>query len=112
VTSLDPEGWQSRIVPATADHRGKNLGFEQLQLTRESNAQFLASLYLPWGGQGDVTLTRQGDALLVQVKTDKQTDSWLWAPAADELSPSHVTGKRGTQILITVDENNSNPPKR
>ena len=107
VSPLTRDGWEQQIVQATADHRGKRLGHQQLQLTKQSQSEYLASVYLPWGGHGEATITKQDGKLTVTVKTEKVNDTWSWTPATDHKTCSNIIGKRGGQILIAVNAQNS-----
>lgn len=110
VAPLMADGWKQEIVVGTADQRGKNLGHQQLQLTKQSKGEYLASVYFPWGGKGVATLTQQGGKLTVTVKTDKLADTWDWTPAASNDTCANIIGKRGSAMLIDVNANNSTPP--
>jgi hypothetical protein len=110
VTPLTADGWSQQIVAATADSRGKALGYQQLQLNKQSKAEFIASVYFPWGGQGQATITKQSDTLTVTIKTNKLTDHWSWTPAINNTTCSQITGTRESKTLITINASNSTPP--
>lgn len=110
VTPLTADGWSQQIVAATADRSGKALGYQQLQFCKQSKAEFLASVYFPWGGQGQAVITKQGDTLNVTVKTNMLTDQWSWTPANNNTTCSQITGTRDGKTLITLNASNSTPP--
>jgi hypothetical protein len=104
-------GWEQQIVPATADHKKKPLGYQQLQLTRHASEFYLASVYFPWGGNGQITLNNKDGKKIVTVTTDKQQDTWQWESAPDNLTCSTISGIRRGNMLIQLDPANTQYPR-
>jgi hypothetical protein len=85
----------SRIAESTADHRGKPLGWQQLQLKAKTTAWRVVSLYNPWrredlkvaldcSSQKEATVTVRGKGV---------DDSWEWTLADGTRAPSHLKGR-------------------
>ena len=102
----------SNIAASTADHRGKPLGWQQLQLTRRTKEWRLASIFNPWNHQElsiDMKPVEKG-AATINVSGPKFTDTWQWTPAEDSRAPSTLKGERKNGFSVLVDED-SLPPK-
>ncbi|MFG0250215.1 MAG: DUF4962 domain-containing protein [Phycisphaeraceae bacterium JB051] len=100
VAPLSHAGWKQQIVNATADHKGKLLGYRQLQLTKYASEVYLASVYFPWGGKGQIQLKKQDGKQLITVTHDQLIDQWQWQSAADNATRSTILGTRQGKVLI------------
>lgn len=87
--------YEAKIGVSTAEHRGKSLGFGQLQATTKAEQWRLASLFDPW--QRKLSLTFQpagpGQAKLI-VTGPNFRDEWNWQTANDRWQPARLTGAR------------------
>jgi len=92
--AADHDRVAQKVVTSSADHRGKALGWQQLQLTVEARTVRFASVYDLWG-RGDlrVTLSSQDKAhASVTVRGDGLEDKWQWQAAKDSASASTIRG--------------------
>ncbi|MFP4052493.1 MAG: heparinase II/III family protein [Phycisphaerae bacterium] len=99
-----------RIAESSADHRGKPLGWQQLQLTWKTDRLRLASVYDPWATGAGVTLeTPEGKPATVTVVGDGFRDRWTWSPAGEDFAPTRLVGRRGEKTLVEISATHEPP---
>ncbi|MDH7568351.1 MAG: heparinase II/III family protein, partial [Armatimonadota bacterium] len=93
-----------RVAPSPADHRGRPLGFQQIQLNARVTAWRVATLMDPWKhGNLRVALKAEDDAAAVVTVTGTGiADTWTWRVAPDGETPSTLKGERDGAALIEV----------
>lgn len=91
------------IADSTADHRGKPLGYKQVQ-AKAATPWRLAAAFNPWNlAKLDVELKAAGDsAATVTVTGPDFTDTWQWQAAPDGQTPSTIRGDRKGGFSISV----------
>ncbi|MHC4248569.1 MAG: heparinase II/III domain-containing protein [Planctomycetota bacterium] len=102
----------SEIADATADHRGKPLGWKQLRLSRKAARLRVASVYDAWDlGKLDVAMDAAGpDVLTVKVTGPGIADTWRLRAAEGRSAPNKLEGRRKSGAAIVVDDRDA-PPK-
>ncbi len=91
------------IRPSTADHQGKPLGWSQLRADASAKTLRVASLYLPWGGQGEISLsTEDADNAVVEVVVNGQADDWNWRCATSAMRSSSLVLRRDGKNAFTL----------
>ena len=93
-----------QIAESTADHRGKPLGWRQLQLQAKAARLRVVSVYDLWarGGLG-LAFEADGPAAAVTVTGPGFTDEWRWRAAPDSRTASTVVGRRDGRALGGLD---------
>jgi hypothetical protein len=94
---------EAQIVRSSADHRGELLGWRQLRLNAEGSALRLASVYAPWGGKpalDDLRWTQ--DCVTFKARGSSGADTWTWAMAPDNDTPSELNLTREGRTVIAV----------
>jgi len=95
------------LTDASADDRGKPLGWKQVQLKVRTDSLRLASLYDPWH-RGALTVTLQPDGpdrATVVVAGPQGRDTWDWTAGEGRLGPSRLAGRSAAgQELIAMQD--------
>ncbi|WFB37190.1 DUF4962 domain-containing protein [Kiritimatiellota bacterium B12222] len=95
---------QANIIQSSADHRGKNLGFQQLQLSGHGKKFLIASVYDLWN-RGSLSLSVHADGpdqMNIRVTTATQQDQWQWQAATDNHASSTLLGQRNGVPFATL----------
>jgi hypothetical protein len=93
----------ANVATSTADHRGKPLGWQQLQLKGTAGRFRIVSVYDAWGRKDLRLQVDGGDPdTTVTVATRAVTDHWTWRPAREAAAPSDLRCRRGGKTLIVV----------
>ena len=89
------------VVTSSADHRGKALGWRQLQLKSTGTAARYASVYDLWsnGGVSVAMKTDGANRATVIVTSDNFTDTWTWHAANGSEASTVVGTGRGGQTI-------------
>jgi len=104
VQVVSSRAFESRVADASADHRGKLLGYRQLQLTVEAEIWSVASLYNAWDRQPlSVSLQQDGASFRATVAGPDFTDTWTWTPPDGPSVPTALLGRRGPLLLLQTD---------
>jgi hypothetical protein len=84
------------IGESTADHRGKPLGYKQLQAKATATQWRVAAAFNPWNlAKLDVDLKAADDnTATVTVTGPNFADTWQWQAAPDGATPSTIRGER------------------
>lgn len=104
---------EEKIVISTADHRGKALGWGQLQLSARLKAVRIASVYDLWDRGGlDLKLSPAGrDRSTVTIEGEAFEDVWQWQGAPDVQTASILAGvRKGGKALGSIGPGDA--PKR
>jgi len=99
--------FKADIAVSTADHRGKPLGWQQLQAKVNTAAVRFVSVYDPWQ-QKDLAVTLDGAT--VTVRSDKFTDTWQWTAATARFDASTLHGTRPGGFDVAIDSKSAAPP--
>jgi len=92
-----------KIATSTADHRGKPLGWQQLQLSGKAGAFRIAGAYDLWDhGEIHVDLKTAGNAATVAVRAKGISDEWSWEAPTDDRAPSTLTGSRDDKEFLRL----------
>ena len=90
------------IADSTADNQGESLGYKQLQLRKRTAHWRLASLFDPWHRGLKVEFKPAGEnQATVTVSSSSFTDTWRWAAAPDNDTPSSLSAE-GTNGLAAA----------
>jgi hypothetical protein len=82
---------------------------QQFQFSLKTDALRFACLFDPWKKKPNLTLTKTGDVVTLNVKSDSFNDTWTWNAAKDDQTPSVISGVRGTTPLISLSEADKAP---
>jgi len=94
----------SSIGTSPADGKGKELGWQQLQLKGNSKTLMLATLLTPWGGDLKVnTKAAKDGSVQINVTGGKINDTWQWTPAKGKFEASTLKGSRKGGFSVQVD---------
>ena len=100
------QSFEATIGESPADHRGKKLGWQQLQAKAKAPRVRFASVYNPWQLRKlQVTLTPAGESKAeVTITGPDFTDTWTWQPPTEQLTPSRLSGEVGGKTVEVTAE--------
>ena len=101
----------AEITTSTANHRGKKVGYKQLQATAKTAAWRGATVFDTWQ-KGDLRVKLEsgdGAETTITVTAPGIEDTWTWTPAPDLQTPTTLKGTRGEQAIIEVTPTDTAP---
>jgi len=94
----------AQLGESTANHRGKKVGYKQLQVKASASQWRVATVFDAWKlGNLEIQLEPRGqDEAVVTVTGPNISDTWSWKSAPDAMTPSTLKGERKDKPIIAV----------
>lgn len=103
--------FSAHIGESTANHKGKKVGYKQLQVKANTNHWRIATVFDTWeNGDLKVKLESDGkDKGIVTVTGASINDVWEWKAAPEARKSSYIRGERNGNLIIAVDSDDTIP---